>query len=152
MIATLEAGRDAVSRHDWAAAVEALTEADRDGGLSGEDLELLGTASWWLASPDDSAAAFERAFNAYSQEGRGSDAARVAMTLAYQAYRGLSGPMGVSWQARAERLLAKEPENGLHARALLYQSQAAIYAGRLDQGVELADKAIEIARRHDATD
>ena len=34
----------------------------------------------------------------------------------------------------------------------MYQAQAAIYAGRLDQGVELADKAIEIARRHDAAD
>jgi class 3 adenylate cyclase len=152
MIATLEAGRDAATRHDWAAAVAALTEADRDGRLSGEDLELLGTASWWLARPDESAAVLERAFNAYTKEGRGLDAARVAMSLAYQAYRGLSGPAGASWAARAERLLANEPENHLHARALVYQSQAAIYAGRLDQGIELADKAIEIARRHDAAD
>ncbi len=152
MTATIEAGRDAATRHDWAEAVDALTEADRDGELSGEDLELLATASWWLARPDDSAAILERAFNAYSKDDRPTDAARVAMTLAYQAYRGLSGPTGASWQARAERLLANEPENRLHARAALYASQAAIYAGRLDQGVELADKAIEIARRQDAPD
>jgi class 3 adenylate cyclase len=152
MIATVEAGREAATRHDWAAAVAALAEADRAGALPGEDLELLGTASWWLGKPDESAAALERAYNDYSQGGRNLDAARVAMTLAYQAYRSLSGPAGGTWQARAERLLAKEPESSLHARGLLYQSQAAIYAGRLDQGIELADRAIEIAQRQDAPD
>ena len=152
MTATLEAGRDAATRHDWAAAVAALAEADQDGGLSGEDLELLGTASWWVAQPDASATVLERAFNAYLADGRSLDAARVAITLAYQAYRGLSGAAGGSWKARAERLLANEPENSLHARALVYESQGAIYGGRLDQGIELADKAMEIARRHDAVD
>ena len=152
MTATLEAGRDAANRHEWAEAVEALTAADRDGGLSAEDLELLGTVSWWAGQPDESNAVLERAFNAYSKEGRQLDAARVAMSLTYQAYRGLSGPAGASWQARAERLLASLPESYLHARALGYQSQAAIYASRLEEGVELADKAIEIARRHDSAD
>ena len=152
MTATLEAGREAAARHDWAAAVAALTEADQAGELAGEDLELLGTASWWLAQPETSAGILERAFNAYQKEGRRLDAARVAGNLAYQAYRGLSGPAGGSWQARAERLLADQPESYLHARALVYQSQAAIYSGRLDRGIEIADQAIEIARRVDAQD
>ena len=62
MIDTLEGGRDAVARHAWTEAVEALTAADRESALSPEDLELLGTASWWAARPDEATEAFERAF------------------------------------------------------------------------------------------
>ena len=53
MIASLEVGRDAASRRAWPEAVEALTEADRAEGLSPDDLELLGNASWWAGRPDD---------------------------------------------------------------------------------------------------
>src|SRR6187402_2545148 len=53
MIQTLESGRDAVARHDWAEATETLAAVDRDGGLSPEDLDLLGTAYWWTGRPDE---------------------------------------------------------------------------------------------------
>src|SRR5262245_1671631 len=86
MADTLERGRDAVQRHAWAEAVEALTAADADGGLSPDDLELLGTASWWLARPEESNEVLERAFNAYLEAGRKVEAAGVAMTLGYQAF------------------------------------------------------------------
>ena len=62
MIETVERGRDAVRRHAWAEAIEALTAADRDGGLSPDDLELLGTAAWWAGHPDEATEALERAF------------------------------------------------------------------------------------------
>lgn len=47
MIETLEAGRDAIARHAWTEAVEALTEGDRATGLAPADLESLAAASWW---------------------------------------------------------------------------------------------------------
>src|SRR5687767_12360067 len=94
MIETLEVGREAVKRHAWGEAVEALSAADRDGGLSPEDLELLATASWWTGHPDEATEAFERAFTAYIEAGRPLDAGRVALELAYRAFRSLNAPVG----------------------------------------------------------
>jgi hypothetical protein len=48
---SVELGRDAVKRHAWTEAVEAFAAADRDGGLSPEDLELMGEAAWWAGNP-----------------------------------------------------------------------------------------------------
>jgi class 3 adenylate cyclase len=150
MIETLERGRDAMARHAWAEAVEAFTVSDRDGGLSPDDLELLGTASWWLGQPDESIEALERAFTGYGDAARPLDAARVAMTLAYQSFRGLAGAVGGGWMAQAGRLLADQPEGPLHARLGVFQALGALQAGRLAEGVAMAEAAIDIARRHDA--
>jgi class 3 adenylate cyclase len=150
MIETLEHGRDAIRRHAWAEAVESLTTVDRDGDLSPDDLELLGTASWWMGQPDDSIEALGRAFTGYDGAGRPLDAARVAMTLAYQSFRGLNGPVGGGWLAQAARLLGDQPEGPLHARLGFFQALGAIIAGRLQEGVVMAQAAMDIARRHDA--
>ncbi len=152
MIETLEGGRDAIRRHAWAEAIEALTAVDRENGLSPEDLELLGTASWWTAHPDEATEALERAFAAYADGGRGVDAARVALTLAYEAFRSLAGPIGGRWLARAERLLAEEPESPIHARLGVFHAFGALMETRLEEGIELADRAMDVARRQDDAD
>jgi class 3 adenylate cyclase len=149
MIETLEAGRDALRRHAWAEAMEAFTAADRESSLSPEDLELLSTAQWWSGHPDEATEGLERAFTAYSDAGRRLEAAWVAMTLAHQAFQRLAGPVGGGWLARAERLLADEPENKMHARLGGFHALGAFMAGQLEQGIASADRAMEIARRHD---
>ena len=146
-MASIEAGRDGVRRHAWAEAVEAFTAADVDGALSPEDLERFGSALWWLGRPDDSSELLERAFAGYSEANHKPEAAGVALTLAYQAFRGLAGPVGGGWLARAERLLADLPESRAHARLLVLQALGALMAGRFDGGIGLADQAIEVARR-----
>jgi class 3 adenylate cyclase len=148
MIETLESGRDAFNRHAWAEVIEAFTAADREGGLSPEDLEQLGTAQWWSGNPDEATEGLERAFTAYSDAGRPLQAAWVAMTLAYQAFQRVAGPVGGGWLARAERLLADEPESEMHARLGVFHSLGAFMAGQLEQGIASADRAMEIARRH----
>jgi len=152
MIGTLEAGRDAVSRHAWAEASETLTAIDRDGGLSPPDLELLGTASWWTGHPDEATEALERAFAAYADGGSGVDAARVALTLAYEAFRSNAGPVGAGWLARAERLLADEPESPIHARLGVFHAIGALMDARLEDGIQLADRAMDMARRQGNSD
>jgi class 3 adenylate cyclase len=153
MTETLERGRDAARRHAWGEAVEALTAADRDGGgLSPDDLELLGTASWWLARPDESNETLERAFNAYTEAGRPLDAANVAMTLGYQAFRGLAGAVGGAWLGRAAQILGGLPEGPSHARFAIFQLIDAYMGARFEDGLVLADQAMDIARRHDNKD
>jgi hypothetical protein len=99
---TLEVGRDAVKRHAWVEGTDALTEADRERPLSPDDLELLGTAAWWAARPDEATDALERAFAGFEEAGRPEDAARVACWLAYQAFRRLAPAIGAGWLARSD--------------------------------------------------
>ena len=149
MIETLEGGRDAMRRHAWTEAIEALTAVDHDGGLAPADLELLGAAMWWTGHPDEATEALERSFAAYVSDGRSIEAAGVALTLAYEAFRGLAGPVAGGWLARAERLLEGEPESPMHAWLGVFHALGALMATRLDEGIELADQAIDVARRQD---
>lgn len=82
-VETVELGRDAIDRHAWAEAIEAFTAADRAGGLGPADLEQLGAAQWWSGRPDDAAEALERAFASYQESGAHTEAAWVALQLAY---------------------------------------------------------------------
>jgi class 3 adenylate cyclase len=152
MIEKLEGGRDAIRRHAWAEATETLTAVDREGGLSPEDLELLGAAAWWSGHPDEATEALERAFAIYADGARPIDAARVAMNLGYQAFRGLAPPVGGGWLARAERLLADEPESAMHAWLGVFHALFALMQGHLEEGIALADGAMDVARRTKNTD
>ena len=151
-IATLELSRDAVRRHAWAEAVEGLTAADQEQPLSPDDLELLGTAAWWAAKPEEATEALERAFASYDAAGRTEDAARVAMSLAYEAFRRLANAVGSGWQAQAERLLADLPESSLQATGRMYQAVGQIMQGHYDDGLDLADQAIALARERGNAD
>lgn len=147
-IEALDGARDAVARHAWAEAVEALTKVDREASLSAEDLERLGTASWWMGHPDEATEALERAFTAYANADQPLEAATVAMNLAYQAFRGQAGPIGAGWVARAERLLAGHPDSPLHGWLHVFRVVDATSSGRLDEAIEAADLAMDVARRH----
>jgi class 3 adenylate cyclase len=144
--ATLDLGRDAVRRHAWAEAVEALSAADGETPLSPDDLELLGTAAWWAARPDEATEALEGAFAGYDAAGRKEEAARVAMSLAYEAYRRLAYAVGSGWQAQAERLLADLPASPLLATARAFETLEILMQGRYGEGLELADQAMALAR------
>jgi hypothetical protein len=39
--------REALSRHAWREAYDVMTEADRAGDLTPDDLEVLAQAAWW---------------------------------------------------------------------------------------------------------
>src|SRR5439155_21091615 len=96
--------------------------------------------------------ALERAFAGYEEAGRAEDAARIAITLAYNAYRRLAVPVGQGWQARGERLLAALPDSPLHAQKAVYDAIGLLMQGHLDAGIESLDRAMEQARRTDNWD
>jgi class 3 adenylate cyclase len=148
MVATVELARDALDRHAWVEATETFVAAERDGGLGPGDLELLGTAAWWAGQPDEATEALERAFTGYVDAGRPGDAARTALALTYQALRRRAGSIGAGWLARAEHLLESEPDSATHARLAVFHAFMALVANRLTEGIELADRAMELARQH----
>ena len=146
MIAWLEVGRDAASRRAWPEAVEALTQADRAEGLSPDDLELLGNASWWAGRPDDATEAMERAFAGYEAAGRAEDAARVAIYMAYQASRAMAFAVAGGWAAQANRLLEAFPDSPLHAWEGVFAAAGDMDQGRIESGLEHADRTMAMAR------
>ena len=153
MVLTLEAGRAAAGREAWEEAWKTLTEADSEEALSPSDLELLADAAWWTAHPDESVDALERAFNGYVGTDLPMDAARVAVLLAYLAARRLAGSVANGWRARAVRLLEGQPESTVHASLKVMEVYEAIAMRRdLDEGLVLADEALEIARRTGSSD
>jgi len=148
---SLETGREAAVRHDWSDAVDALTAADGESPLGGEDLELLGDALWWAGRPGDSSEALERAFNTFVEGGRPAEAAWVAALLGYQASRALNEAVAGGWFARAERLLADVPEGPMHARLAVFGIIGALMTGSWEGGLAQADTAMELAQRYGET-
>jgi class 3 adenylate cyclase len=148
MVDTVQLGRNAMDRHAWAEATEGFTAADHEGRLEAADLELLGTAAWWAGQPDVATEALERAFAAYAEAGQPGNAARVALALAYQAFRRNAGSIGGGWLARAEHMLESEPDSPTHARIAVFHALGALMANRITDGIQLADRAMELAREH----
>jgi hypothetical protein len=60
--ALIERGREAMRRHAWAEAYEALSKADQEGVLTAEGLQLLGSAAYWTGRPNETVEDLERAF------------------------------------------------------------------------------------------
>jgi class 3 adenylate cyclase len=152
MVDTVQPGRDAIERHAWAEAVDAFVAADREGRLSPADLEMLGAAAWWSGQPDEATEALERAFAGFVDAGQSEAAVRVALSLAYQAFRRQAPSIGGGWLARAEHLVEGEPDSPAHARILIFHALGALVAGQIVQGIELTDRAMELARKSDDQD
>ena len=148
MIETVQLGRDAAARHDWAEAMSQLATADSEASLTADDLELMGTAAWWAARPDESSEALERAFAAYLESGQTIGAAWVALKLAYQAFRRQMLPVGGGWLSRADQLLKSEPESAIHARLAVFHALGALMAGQIDAGMGITELALELANRY----
>ncbi len=149
---SLELGRDAVKRHAWTEALEAFAAADREGGLSPDDLELMGEAAWWAGKPDEATDPLERAFAAYVEAGRPIEAAGVAFHLTYVAFRRQAPSVGGGWLGRAAGLLEGVPESGMHAWLHLFAAISAVIDHRMTDGLALADRAIAVAREHGNAD
>jgi hypothetical protein len=151
MVETVERVRDAMARHAWAEAVDAFAAAE-DERLSPEDLEQLGAAAWWAGQPDAATDALQRSFTAYSDAGQARDAARVALALAYGSFRRRSISVATGWLARAGHILETDPEAPAHASLAVFNSFGALTAGRITDGIALADRATDLAREHNDLD
>jgi class 3 adenylate cyclase len=144
----LAAGRDALGRHAWKEAYDTLTEADRQGSLTGEGLNLLAWASWWTAHPDQTIEALERAYAAFLKEGDRSSAAMTAFRLAEQHGMRMAIPSARGWMGQAERLGAEYPESPVHGWLAWMRGLVTLVMQRdLEGAIVHYDEALEIAAR-----
>jgi class 3 adenylate cyclase len=147
-IEAVEAGRDAIRRRAWEEALETFTNLDHEGALSPQDLELLADAAWWAGMPDDAVNALERAYQGYLDGGMVEDAARAASLLSYLAARRLAFSVAYGWGAKARRLLEGLPDSPVQANLRMLDVAGAVANGTdVEHGIEVADEALEVARR-----
>ena len=151
-VGSLELGRDAFKRHAWTDAIEAFAAADREGGLSPDDLERMGEAAWWTGTPDEASDTLERAFTAYVDARRPIDAAGVAFLLAYMFFRRQAPSVAGGWLGRAASILEGTPESGVHAWLHLFAGMSAVFDHRMVDGLAHADLAIAVGREHGNAD
>jgi class 3 adenylate cyclase len=142
------AARDALARHAWTEAYEALSGADRSGSLGGEGLELLAWAAYWTGRPDETIAQLERAYAAYLAEGDRARAAMTAYRLAEQHGMRMSIPQAQGWGQKASRLAEEDPDWPVHGwliwiQGLLLWIMEQDYAKAIDR----YDEAIAFATR-----
>jgi len=143
----VRSARDAADRHAWRAAYDAYADADA-ATLSGDDLERFGEAAWWTGRLGQAIGFREQSYAAYAAEGRKLDAARVAITLAWDESGRAAFSVSRGWLATAERLLAGEPETGEHARVELTRAVQAMFAeGDYPKAIEGFERAFELAAR-----
>ncbi len=144
----LTTARAAMDSHAWADAFELLTDADRSESLPPDGLQMLAEAAWWSGEPEMVLEVGERAYAAYLESGEKNAAARVAVELAQQYAMRMAGPMVGGWFARAERLVADDPDAPVHAYlAWMRGFMALALEGDADTAVHHFDEAQEIADR-----
>ncbi len=144
----IEIARDALERHAWKDAYEALTEADRAEALPGTALEMLAWASYWTGRPDETVEALERAYAAYLEEGDRERASMAAFRLAEQHGMRMSIPLAQGWGQKAAHLAEDDPTWPVHGWLLWMQGLLMwIMAKDFAAAIERYDDALAFAER-----
>jgi class 3 adenylate cyclase len=143
----IEAGRDALQRHQWQDAYDALSEADRQGSLEGDGLELLAWAAYWTAHPDETVEAVERAYGAYLEEGNRPAAAMAAFRVAEQHGMRMAMTQAQGWAAKAQRLAEEDPAWPVHGWLEWMGGLMAWFQGDFEEAIARYDRALEFASR-----
>jgi class 3 adenylate cyclase len=143
----VEGARDALQRHAWQEAYDALIEADRQGPLTGEGLHLLALAAYWTAHPDETVEALERAYAAYVKEGDLANAATLALKVAEQHGMRMAFSQAQGWAATAGRLADGHPEWPVQGWLEWMGGLMAWFQADFETAIIQYDKAMENANR-----
>jgi class 3 adenylate cyclase len=138
---------DALGRHAWREAFDLLSEADAQGALTPDDLELLAQASWWVGRLPEAIEARERAYAAYVKAGNPVMAAVAATLVARDNLLKNSHSVARAWMNRAERLLEGAEESPAQGWLAVTRAFQAGLEGDFEEASARASKAREIADR-----
>ena len=125
----MEEARQALDRHAWNEALTLLRQSDTMNGLDAEGLEMLADAAWWMAEPDESLTARERAYAAFAKAGEKRRAATIALRIAQDNGTNRNYAAAMAWFERASQLL--QGDEDCPAFGYLLFSQAAISHGSI---------------------
>jgi class 3 adenylate cyclase len=144
---TLEEARKALERHAWADALTLLRQADVAKTLDAEGLEMLADAAWWMAEPDESLAARERAHAAFASAGKTRRAAAVALRLGQDNGNKRAYAAAGAWLERAAKLLEGDEDCPEYGYLLFVQIAVGHAEMGLDATVAIARRAADLGKR-----
>ena len=147
MADTLEEARKALDRHAWADALTLLRQADAAKTLDAEGLEMLADAAWWMAEPDESLAARERAHVAFAAAGKTRRAAAVALRLGQDNGNKRAFAAAGAWLERAGKLLEGDEDCVEYGYLLFVQIAVGHAEMGLDPTVAIARRAADLGKR-----
>ena len=147
------AGREALSRGAWTDARDRFDAAVR-AEESGEALEGLGWAGYWLHDAELTLGSRQRAYRAYRGRGEVRGAGRVAAWLAadFVEFRG-EDAIASGWLGRAHRLLDDLPRCAEQGWLALIEGSIRLGAvGDLDEVARAARHAAQVGREEAVAD
>ncbi|WP_109474032.1 adenylate/guanylate cyclase domain-containing protein [Ornithinimicrobium cavernae] len=154
---SVDSGRVAAEQGRWRDAYAAFAGADPEL-LSEADLVAFGEAAWWTGRADESIRLRERAYRAFLARDDRTQAARVAIMLAWDhAARGAEAVYH-GWMARAERLLEGLHDSAEFAYLVTVRGFNNMEGGNIEEalvdlergeemGVRLADREVQALAR-----
>ena len=144
---TLQSAREAAARPSWREAYDAYASVPTSD-LTPVDLELFADAAWWTGKLDEAIRLREQAYGGFAAADDALGAARLALTLSQDHAGREAYAVAQGWLAKAERLLADEPEAGEHAFLTLIRGVNTFWGGGdLAEAVAELDRAYDLARR-----
>ncbi len=149
----LEHARGSYRDRAWMDAYRALSAAERDAPLGGEDLERLATAAYMVGKETEYLTVLERAYRAYDHAGMEGAAFRCAYWVGLNlARRGQTGPAS-GWLTRARRLADRRNEDCVEAGYMLlplvFEQEA---RGAWDAAARMAAQARSCGERFEDAD
>jgi class 3 adenylate cyclase len=144
---TVAEARKALDRHTWSEALTLLRQADAASDLDAGGLEMLADAAWWMAEPNESLAARERAFAAFAEAGNTERAAGAALRIALDNANKRAYAAAGAWIERATKLLEGNEESVASGYLLFAQAAMGQAALGLDGSLALARRAANLGKR-----
>ena len=145
----LREGTSALERADWETARSAFAAAALDDVDPAAARDGLAQALWFLGEADQAIAMRERAFEDYARSRRCDDAVRVAVWVSHQHMIGGRPSAARGWLARSERALEGLPDCAGHGWVAIERARQ---SSRVDEQIDHATRAIEVARAMGHTD
>ena len=140
-------GREAFERREWVAAYDRLSALDRQQ-LSSDDMLRLAMAAHLSGDDDACVRALQQAFQAAQDAGEPLVAVRIAFWLGLVLITGGDFAVGGGWVARAQRLLADEPDDVVERGYLLvHEMFRHIGQGDFAGAMEIAPRLTDYGRR-----
>jgi DNA-binding CsgD family transcriptional regulator len=147
----LERARRAYERRDWAVAYDRLSAAEAEPGapaLGADELLALATAAYLVGDNDACIRALQRGYRLQVDNGNILGAFRFAFWLALVLNARGEAAVGSGWAARAERLLADQPEDVVERGYLhIHGFFRCLSTGDFPAASRFADAMTETARR-----
>lgn len=143
----LTAARDASRRHAWREAFDLFTRADvpdAPEGLTGDDLEAMAEAAWFIGRADLDIEITERAFHQREVDGDRTRAGYLAIFIGRKHWYVGKSSIASGWIRRAERLLQSDEATYAHGFLALAGSEVAAGSGDPETALTLGDRALEI--------